>query len=89
MGALNHPHSKKEPVMTEQEFVKFLENLPMGELLLKGQASLAIKEDILLILAHHRGEYAVKILEEYARHPDEGLKYFSEFALEECRWWNE
>ena len=61
----------------------------MGELLLKREVRRQTKEAIMMILAHHGSDEALSALEQYAEDPDKGLEIYCEFALDECRLWNE
>ena len=63
--------------------------IEMGKLLLKKGVSLETKQIILIILAHYVSDEALKALEKYNEKPDQELKYFAQFALQECEWWNE
>lgn len=61
----------------------------MGELLLSKHAKIPTKEAILILLAHHPSKEALGALKTYNKQPDEELKYFAQFALDECEMWNE
>ena len=61
----------------------------ISELLLSGDPAIPTKEAIIIILAHHPSREALNTLQKYNQKPDEGLKFFSRFALDECRMWNE
>ena len=61
----------------------------MGRLLLKKEVTPKTKEAVMMILAHHGCDEALSALKEYNKNPDEGLKFFAQFALDECEMWNE
>ena len=61
----------------------------MGTLLLDQNVSLQTKEALLMILAHHPSREALNALTLYNYSPDKKLRYFAEFALDECKMWNE
>ena len=58
--------------------------MDMGKLLLGGRASIRAKEAILIILAHHPSAVALNALKAYNAYPDKELRYFAEFAQQEC-----
>ncbi len=60
-----------------------------GKLLFKEKVELKTKETILILLAHQPSKIALEILREYNGNPDENLRFFAHFALEECEMWNE
>lgn len=72
-----------------------LEDLPkdriieLSRLLFKKNVSLKAKEMIIMTLAHESDRRALNILKKYNKKPEKELKYFAEFALQECKWWNE
>ncbi len=61
----------------------------IGQLLFNKDVSLKAKQVIIMTLAHKESSEAVNALKEYNKSPDEELKYFAHFALQECQWWNE
>ncbi len=63
--------------------------IKMGELLLRGEGDVSIKEAIIMILAHHPSKEALNILRKYNKRPDKGLEFFAQMALDECQCWNE
>ncbi len=63
--------------------------IDMGNLLFDKEASLKAKEIILVILAHQSLKSALRILQQYNKNPDNELKFFAEFALDECRMWQD
>jgi hypothetical protein len=64
--------------------------IEMGKLLLKKlSASLETKQIIMVILAHYGSDQALEILKKYNENPDNKLKYFARFALDECQMWSE
>jgi len=71
------------------ENIKTTAVMEMGHLLLDMYVSKAAKEAILMTLAHHPSKEALSALKRYNLDPDESLRYFAQFALEECEWWNE
>jgi len=62
--------------------------IEIGELLLRGNAAIPTKEAIIVILANHPSRKALNTLRKYNQNPDEELKFFSQFALDECLMWN-
>ncbi|MCK9595304.1 MAG: hypothetical protein PHH68_06340 [Candidatus Omnitrophica bacterium] len=61
----------------------------MGMLLFRGKVQLRTKQAVLILLAHHPSKEALAILEKFSLSPDQGLRIFSELALDECRMWND
>ena len=61
----------------------------MGQLLLNQNVLLQTKEALLVILAHHPSREALNAISLYNVNPDENLRYFAQFALDECEMWNE
>ena len=60
----------------------------IGRLLLRKEVRPRTKEAVLVLLAHQESRTALNILKEYNRAPDEELRYFAKFALDECECWN-
>jgi hypothetical protein len=63
--------------------------IEISELLLNRNIAISTKEAIIIILAHYPSREALNTLQKYNQRPDEGLRFFSRFALDECRMWNE
>ena len=61
----------------------------MGELLLGRKVKRSTKEAVMMILAHHGSDEALKALKKYNKKPDKGLEIYAELALQECEMWNE
>jgi len=61
----------------------------MGKLLMRKNVTTKAKQIILMTLAHSSTKAALNILKAYNKYPDKELKYFAEFALDECEMWNE
>ncbi|MEK6727540.1 MAG: hypothetical protein AABY28_02550 [Candidatus Omnitrophota bacterium] len=61
----------------------------IGDILFEKDVRRGAKEVIIMTLAHQHSDSALTILTKYNLNPDPGLKFFAEFALEECMWWNE
>ena len=61
----------------------------MGMLLFCDGVQLRTKQAVLILLAHHPSKEALAILEKFSLSPDQGLRIFSELALDECRMWND
>ena len=64
--------------------VSLKEIIEMGELLMLKNVSLKAKEIILMTLAHNPSRKAINILRAYNKNPDKELRYFAEFAQQEC-----
>lgn len=62
----------------------------MGELLLQKGVSPKAQITIIMTLAHQqRSKEALKCLKAYHEiQDDEGMRIFTQFAVEECQWWN-
>ena len=60
----------------------------IGMLLLRPGVGFRTKEAIMVLLAHQASKTALNVLKEYNRAPDEDLRYFAKFALDECKCWN-
>ena len=62
----------------------------MGELLLQKEISPKAQTVIMMTLAHQqKSNEALKYLKAYnSMQNDQGMKYFTQFAVEECEWWN-
>jgi hypothetical protein len=61
----------------------------MGMLLFRNGVQHRTKRAVLILLAHHPSKVALAILEKFSLLPDQGLRIFSELALDECRMWND
>ena len=61
----------------------------MGMLLFRNGVQLRTKQAVLILLAHHPSREALAILEKFSLSPDQGLRIFSELALDECCMWND
>lgn len=61
----------------------------MGKLLLKKKIKSQTKQAVLIILAHHGSDAALRALETYNQRPDRRLKYFAQFAVDECLMWHD
>jgi hypothetical protein len=61
----------------------------MGTLLLKDGVRISTKEAIMMVLAHHGSDEALRALKGYKRKTDPGLEIYAELALQECEMWNE
>jgi hypothetical protein len=61
----------------------------MGTLLFRNGVQLRTKQAVLILLAHHPSKEALAILQKYSLSPDQGLRIFSEMALDECCMWND
>ena len=61
----------------------------MGELLFEKGVSRQAKEAVMMILAHHGCDEALRILRKYSKFADPGLEVFAELAFQECEMWNE
>jgi len=57
-----------------------------AQLIFDKNVSLKCKEMIIMSLAHSPYKFALKTLRKYNNAPDKELRYFSEFALQECQW---
>lgn len=60
----------------------------MGALLFEQGVSRKAKEAIMMILAHHGSNEALRALTNYHGKPDKDLVIFAELALQECEMWN-
>ncbi|PIP68622.1 MAG: hypothetical protein CO035_03240 [Candidatus Omnitrophica bacterium CG_4_9_14_0_2_um_filter_42_8] len=62
--------------------------IQMGELLLQKRVSPRAQTTIMMTLAHQwRSKEALKYLKAYNQmQDDEGMRIFTQFAIEECRW---
>ena len=62
----------------------------MGELLLQEGISPRAQTTIMMTLAHQQGsKKALRYLKAYNRmQDDEGMKIFTQLAVEECEWWS-
>jgi hypothetical protein len=69
--------------VSEEEIVN------LGDLLFQNNLKQKTKEAILILLAHQVSDMAMAILTKFNLMPDEGLKVFARFALEESLIWNE
>lgn len=71
------------------------EKIPAGKiaemegLLLREGVSFHTKEAIMILLAHHPSNEALRILKIYNSNPDKELEFFAQMALDECEMWNE
>ncbi len=74
--------------ISKQKQIPISEILKMGKHLLTGRLTVKEKEFIIMTLAHSPTKQALHILETYNKMLV-SLKYFTQFALEECKWWNE
>ena len=72
----------------KQKQIPITKILKMGKHLLSGRLTVKGKEFIIMTLAHSPTKEALHILEAYNKMLT-SLKYFTQFALEECKWWNE
>lgn len=60
----------------------------MGRLLLEKGIQRKTREAIMIILAHHGSEEALRALGMYNMRPDRGLEVFAVMALDECLSWH-
>jgi len=79
-GSILPKDDESYPVSTIREF---------GDLLMDNVTTLRTKQVLLMTLAHLSSKEALKILKAYNKNPDEELRIFAEFALDECKMWQD